>query len=114
MGALGRQVDSRGGDIPVSLFPPSHQQMAFMTQQPFFAPEAAAIADQVAVTADDAMTGSNDRDWVLSIGRTNGTDGFGITQPIGNRLVRGGLAVGYGEQRCPDPLLKGCAVKGER
>lgn len=49
-----------------------------MIQQPLFILKPAAIANQVAVLADHAVTGNNNSNWVLTIGKAHSADGFDI------------------------------------
>lgn len=85
-----------------------------MTQQPFLAPKATTVAGQVAITANNAVTGGNNRNWVLAIRCAKPRHRFGIAQRIGNRLVRSRLSVGHGQQLLQNLLLKGGTVKSER
>lgn len=82
-----------------------------MTQQPLFAPEAAAIAGQVAVAADNAVARRNERKGILAVGGADGADRFGIAQGVGNGLVGGCRAIGDGQQLTPDLALEGRPVK---
>jgi len=82
------------------------QQTSFMPEQPLLAPEPTAIADQPPVPADDAMTGHDDRDRVLAIGRAHRPHCARVAQPVGDILVGDRGAIRNGQQLPPDLLLK--------
>ena len=49
----------------------------FVVQQPFLAPDAAAVAAQRPVGADDAVAGDDDRQAVVAVGAAHGAGGAG-------------------------------------
>lgn len=55
-----------------------------MIQQPLFAPDPGTEADQLAVAADHAMTGDDNRDIVFVIGIAHGTKGLRAADGPGN------------------------------
>ena len=58
-----------------------------MVQQPLFAPDTGTEADQLAVAADHAVTGDNDRDVVFVVGIAHRTKGSGVADGPGNISV---------------------------
>lgn len=84
-----------------------------MVEEPFFAPEAAGIAYEVAFGADDAVTGDDDGDIVLTVCGGGGADGLGIAEAAGQFEIADGLPKGDGGELVPYPLLKGRAVLGD-
>ena len=66
-----------------------------MPQEPFFAPEAAAVAGELraGAAADDAVAGHDDGDRVAAVGGAYGAHGLGVVDSVGDGLVAGGLAV---------------------
>src|SRR3990172_4728010 len=68
--------------------------------------QAAAITAEMAVAANDAMTGNNDGQGIGAIGAADGTDGVGIAQFFGNLQISDRLAVGNLFDQRPHLLLK--------
>jgi hypothetical protein len=85
-----------------------------MIEQPFFAPQAAAVADEVAFGTDDAMAGDDDHDIVLSVGGSRGADGLGIAEAAGELEIAEGLSKGDGSKFSPDALLEGGTFLADR
>ena len=56
---------------------------ALVGEQPLFAMEAAAVAGERAVGADDAMAGHDDADGIGTIRETDGADGAGTADALG-------------------------------
>ncbi len=67
---------------------------------------AAGVPGQLAITADDAVAGHDDGQWVAPIGRTDGTHGPGSMYGAGDVAIRGCFAVRDRRQRLPDRTLK--------
>jgi len=87
---------------------------AFEGEELFLDRQAAAVAGEFAVAADDAMAGDDDGDGIGSIGEADGARGFGIADAAGEFAVGDGLAVGNVAEQLPDFLLKGRALGSER
>ena len=77
-----------------------------MFKQPFFAPQSAAVSDQLAVFADDAVTGYHDGDRVAAVGGADGPDGGRPPHASGNVLVGCNAAIRHCLQLPPDLLLE--------
>ena len=77
-----------------------------MVEQPFFAPQATTVADEVAFGTDDAVAGNDDDDIVLSVGGSCGADGLGVAEAAGEFEVAEGLSKGDGGEFRPDALLE--------
>ena len=84
-----------------------------MQQQPFLAPQPAAIADHLAVAADDAVAGHDDRDRVASRRRADGAQPARVLDRARQLGVRDGLTVGDRGDRLPDALLEGGPLEGQ-
>ena len=69
------------------------EDRALEAEQALLALEAAAVPDQLAGRADDAMAGEHDRDAVPVHHRADGARGARIAGPLGELAVRRGLAV---------------------
>ena len=65
------------------------REAAFVLEQPLLARQAAGIAGEPAVRADDAMTRHDDADGIRPIGRSDGTAGPGGAEVCGELLARG-------------------------
>ena len=77
-----------------------------MRQEPAFAVEAAAIADEFAAGADHAMAGHDDGDGIGPVGEAHGARGSGRVQFGGQFTVGGGSAGRNKAQEAPDTLLE--------
>ena len=86
-----------------------------MTEQPFFAGKAAAVAGQRAVGADDAVTRDDDTDGIGAIGEAYGANRGRTADSRGELGVGDCAAAGNGAQSRPHFFLKRCAegVDGE-
>ena len=85
---------------------------ALVGEQPLFAMEAAAVAGERAVGADDAMAGHDDADRVRSVGKADGADGAGTADALGKLAVADGFGRGNFAQGSPDFALEGGAGGG--
>ena len=79
---------------------------ALQSKQRLFAVQAACVAGQLAVAADDAVAGNQDGHFVLPVGGSNGADGFRIVQTLRLLLVAARFAVRNRQERIPCLLLK--------
>ena len=79
---------------------------AFQSKQRLFAVQAACVAGQLAITADDAVAGNQDGHFVLPVGGGNGADGFRIVQTLRLLFVAARFAVRNRQERIPCLLLK--------
>src|SRR5271157_4420528 len=70
-------------------------------EQPAFARQAAAIAGQPAIAADDAMARHNDTDGIAPVGEPHGPDGFGFADAFGERTITECRPARYGAKRIP-------------
>ena len=77
-------------------------------------PEAAAVAGEFAVAADNAVAGDDDADAVVSVRLRHGAHGFRIADCLRLLGIRAGLAVGDGDERVPDLFLERRARDDER
>jgi hypothetical protein len=68
----------------------------------------------MARASDHPMTGQENRQRVLSIGLSDGTDRRRISDPFRLLAVGSGLAIGDFDQGVPDALLKDRAFEFER
>jgi len=78
----------------------------FVLQQPFFAPQAAGIAYQGFIAANNAVAGYYYRNIVLAVGGGYGAYGFGIAHPFRLFKIADGSAKRYVYKLVPYPLLK--------
>src|SRR5438094_4447592 len=69
---------------------PVADRNAFMAQEPGLAVKAAAIADERAVGADHAVTGYDDGNGVMVVGKTDGACTVLVADPLGNVAIGGG------------------------
>ena len=83
-------------------------------KQRLFAVQTACVAGQFAITADNAVTGNQDRHLVLPVCSGNGADGFRITQLLRLLLVAARFRRRNSQQRIPYLLLKGRAYRFQR
>ena len=83
-------------------------------QQQSLAPEAAAVAGEIAVLADDAMTGDPNVDSILAVGIGDGSDGGRLADACGEVFVTDRRAVWDASQLPPDSFLKRCSARGDR
>ena len=81
-------------------------QRTFMLEQPLLARQAAAVAGQRAVRADDAMAGHDDADRVLAVGQARRAHRLGLADAPRQLGVADGLAAPDLAQRPPDALLE--------
>src|SRR5258708_2921919 len=79
---------------------------AFVCEQPTLSREAAAIARQLAVRANDAVAGNYDSDRIGAIGETNGALRVWPAEARGELAIRAGPRWRYLRQRGPDRSLK--------
>jgi len=86
--------------------------LCLVIEEPFFTPETAGVADEIAFGADDAVAGDDDSDIVLAIGGGGGADRLGIAETAGHLEIADGLTKGDGGELVPDALLEGGAVLG--
>jgi hypothetical protein len=77
-----------------------------MVEEPAFAFDAAAVAGERAVGADDAVTWKDDGDGIGSIGSADGTDGGRVADLLRQFAVREGSTAGDGPESAPDFALK--------
>src|SRR6185436_14242985 len=84
---------------------------ALMSQEPSLTVEAAAVAGQRAVRADDAVTGDDDRDRVGAVGGPHGTDRRRLADAPRQFAIRNGGAGRDAAQRLPDRLLERRAIE---
>src|SRR5215207_10009892 len=75
--------------------------------------EPAAVADERAVGADDAVARDDDRDRVAAVGETDRAHGARVAELVGERTVGRRLAVGDLEQQRPHALLEGRSGRAE-
>jgi len=80
-----------------------------MVEQPFFAPEAAAVAYEVAFGAYDAVAGNDDDDIIFSVGGCRGADGLGVAEAAGELEIAERFTEGDGGELGPNALLEGGA-----
>src|SRR5215470_8965005 len=103
--------------LPVALSPPSpcllvplptplRQSLGFELEQEFLALDAAAVAGQLAVRPDHAVTWDDDRDRVAAVSRADRARGFRTADPPRQFAVTDRRAVGNLLQFGPDALLK--------
>ena len=83
----------------------------FKLKQGGFHGQTAAVADQTAVRADDAVTGSRDIDGVAIVRHADCAGGFRLSDCPGNIAVGARFAVGNVTQRRPDLALKRRALR---
>ena len=81
----------------------------FVVEQPLFALQAAAVAGEAAVFANDAVAGNEDGEAVGAVGGGHGAHGGRVAELFGQRLIMSGSAVGDGLQHVPHPPLKRAA-----
>src|SRR5436190_8646123 len=84
----------------------SIQRDALVPEQPALALQPAAIFDQRAVGADQAVTGHDDTDRIGAVGMADRTHGFRHVQSRRQRAVAHGGAHGNLRQRSPDFVLE--------
>jgi hypothetical protein len=77
-----------------------------VVKQPFFAPQAAAVAHEIAFGSDDAVAGDDNDDIIFSVGGSRGADGLGIAETAGEFEVAEGLSEGDGGEFAPNALLE--------
>src|SRR5690242_2631862 len=82
------------------------EREAFVLEQPALPLHPAAKARQVAIRADDAVTGHDDGDGVLPVRGTDGAGAVGRADPTGQLAIRERGAEGDLGQRPPDLDLK--------
>ena len=75
-----------------------------MIQQPLFAPDAATESNQLAVAADHAVAGNNQRNRVFVVGIAYGPIGLGAVDGAGHIAVGCGLTKGNFLQLPPSSL----------
>ena len=85
-----------------------------MREQPRLARQAAAVAGECAILADNAVAGNEDGEAVGTVGGGHGAHGGRVAELFGQRLIMGGFAVGDGLQRVPHPPLKRAAGSMQR
>src|SRR5205823_3143953 len=85
-----------------------------MSQQPALALDAAAIAGQRAVAADDAVAGDDDADGIVAIGMADGAHGRLAPDALGERAIGKRPAAGDLAQGLPDLALEGRAAGRDR
>jgi hypothetical protein len=81
--------------------------LRLVIEQPLFTPEAAAVADEVAFGADDAVAGNDDDDIVLAVRGGRGADGLGIAEAAGEFEIAERFPEGDGGEFGPNALLEG-------
>ncbi len=79
---------------------------AFVAQEPFFAVQAAGIASECVVAADDAMARQYDGYWIKPIGAADSTAGIGLTEARSQGTVAGRRPWGNSAQCQPYSLLE--------
>src|SRR5687768_9172634 len=77
-----------------------------VVEQPFLAPQAAAVAAEGAVGANDAVAGDDEAKHVRPIGTAHGALGVGDAELPGHPAVRARFASGDGAQEVPGPALE--------
>src|SRR5579863_3186055 len=87
---------------------------AFEVEQETLELEAAAVAGERAVGADDAVAGDDHGDRVAPVGAADGAACRGASDRLGDLGVGPGLAVGDGDQGLPDAALESGAVRRQR
>ena len=90
------------------------QLAALQGEQFFLDGQAAAVAGELAIAADDAMAGNHNWNWVRAVGQANGARGVRIADPSGQFTVRDSLPVGNFAQTLPDRELERCALRHKR
>jgi len=80
--------------------------LGFVLQQPGLALEAAAVASEGAVRADDTMAGDDDADGVLAVGEADAAYGGGVADSGGELGVSDGRAGGDLLEGGPDLALE--------
>src|SRR5690606_41414813 len=92
---------------------PSEAAGAFQAEQDLLAGQAAAVADEGAVRADEAVAGGDDGDRVAVVGGAHGAGGARGVQRAGDVAVARGAPVGDRRQPPPDLELEGGAGGGQ-
>lgn len=87
--------------------------VALVGEEPALAVDAAAVAGEGAVGADDAMAGDDDADRIRAIREADGADGFGAADALGELAVGDGRAAGDLAEGEPDFALEGSAKGGD-
>ena len=110
----------RDGRAPPEMIGKSHNLLAsgefagaLDLEEGAFAPDATAVAAQVAALGDDAVAGDEEIEAVGGVGAGDGADGRGGADTSGNLLVAGGAAKGNENQLAPYAFLKFGAAKLE-
>src|SRR5206468_4782379 len=85
---------------------PQPQQRPLMLQQPTFAVEATAVTGQLPPRSDHPVTGNDDRNRVLAVGRAHGAAGADLAELARQRAVAHRRPVGNGAQGNPDAPLE--------
>src|SRR5262245_24431876 len=79
---------------------------AFVGEQPSLALDAAAVAGERAVGADDAVAGHNDADGIVAIGMAGGAYRRLAADPASEVGIADGRSAGDCAQGLPDPALE--------
>src|SRR5689334_7295824 len=87
---------------------------ALQTEQKPLRRQPAAEAGERSVAADDAMAGDDDRDRVLTVGRSDRPHGVGAANLRRDRRIAPRFTVRNLRQRAPDVLLKRRAPRRQR
>ena len=85
-----------------------------MIQQPLLAPQAPAVAAQIAVGADHAVTRHDDRKAVVAVGATDGSRGARAVELVGELRVGRGVPVGDLQEPPLHCVLEGRARHDQR
>ena len=80
----------------------------FVVEQPLFALQAAAVAGEAAVFADDAVAGNEDGEAVGTVGGGHGAHGGRVAELFGQRLIMGGFAAGRDAEQLHQRRMTGC------
>src|SRR2546427_7852580 len=90
-----------------------HHDRPLVLEQPAVGVKPAAEAGQLAARAHDAVAGDDDRDGVLTVGRTDRASGADVAEATSQLAVAHRRAVGDGAQGAPDAPLKRCTGRVE-
>src|SRR5579872_3746672 len=93
---------------------PTRQHRPFEVQQRRLARQAAAVACQLAVRADDPVAGNDDRNRVAAVRQPDGASGARQLDPARDLAVGDGLAEADGLQLSPDAPLERSAAGRQR
>jgi hypothetical protein len=88
--------------------------LPFVRQQPALDRQSAAVTHQVAVAANHAVAGQDDRKRIGAVGSADRAHRAWAADPLGDVFVAYGFAVGNHQQRAPDFKLKRGARRVQR